>query len=194
MRTIMLAALIVFAPNAGAQTPKINAKDNPEAYWSRGYGCSQTAENYNVGIRVDDVDAMTAKIDVMMTAAGAPSQVGMGNSYMGGVQGRMRQLNYSVPAKGAEKLAKKLLEMGELVSYALNRQHSGDSQKQIEERIAVLEGELANKSELEKMPAARYLLTSKLASLKQHRDICVAGASKSSISINLQSKPVEQKQ
>ena len=83
--------------------------------------------------------------------------------------------------------------MGELLNYSVNRQNNGDNLKQMDERIAVLEGELVNTSALEKMPAAAYFLRSKLTSFKQSREACVVGASKSSISVNLQSKPVEAK-
>ncbi len=172
---------------------KTTMKDNPESYWNRGYGCSSSAENYNVTLRVGDVDAMATKIDTMMTAAGAPSQMGTNNNYFNGNQQRGRQMNYSVPVKSADKLAKKLMDMGELLNYSLNRQNNGDNLKLIEERIAVLEVELANENALEKMPAAAYFLKSRLTSLKQNRESCVAGTSRSSVSVNLQAKPAETK-
>lgn len=173
---------------------QISAKDNPEQYWNRGFGCSQTAENYNMTLRVEEVDAAAAKIDAQMTAAGAPSQLGINNQmYYGGAGGqqRGRQMNYSVPIKAADKLAKKLLDMGELMNYSMNRQNSGDSLKQLEERIAVLEGELANAAALAKMPSAAYFLRSRMNQLKQNREMCLAGATRSMISVNLQPKPAE---
>lgn len=197
MRFLLTALLLSLAHAAHAQPMgmQISARDNPEMYWNRGFGCSQTAENYNVALRVEDIDATAVKIDAMMTAAGAPSQTGMNNNvyYAGGMQQRTRQMNYSVPMKSADRLAKRLMDMGELMNYSLNRQNNGDSLKQIEERIAVLEGELANASALAKMPSAAYFLRSRLNGLKQSREVCLAGVSRSSISVNLQPKPAETK-
>lgn len=197
MRYATTAFLLSLSLPAAAQPMgmQISARDNPEQYWNRGFGCSQTAENYNVALKVVDIDATAVKIDAMMTAAGAPSQVGMNNNvyYGGGGQMRTRQMNYSVPMKAADKLAKKLMDMGELMNYSLNRQNSGDSLKQIEERIAVLEGELANAAALSKMPSAAYFLRSRLNNLKQSREVCLAGVSRSSISVNLQPKPADAK-
>ncbi len=198
MRSLMTACLLGVSVSAQAQPMgmQISARDNPEQYWNRGFGCSQTAENYNVTLRVAEVDATAAKIDALMTAAGAPTQMGMNHQmYYGGAGGqqRGRQMNYSVPMKAAEKLAKKLMDMGELMNYSLNRQSNPDSLKHIEERIAVLEGELANASALAKMPSAAYFLRSRLNGLKQSREVCLAGVSRSSISVNLQPKPADPK-
>lgn len=194
MRFLLTALLSSLALTAQAQRPgpKITAQENPEAYWNRGFGCSQTAENYNVTLRVADVDAMAARVDTLMTDAGAPSQMGQTNSgyYASqGGQGRMRQMNYSVSIKSADKLAKKLMDMGELINYSLNRSQSGDSLAQIEERIAVLEGELKNEDALAKLPSAAHFLNAKLRSLKQSREVCLAGATRSSISVSLQAQP-----
>lgn len=196
MRFLLTALLSSLALAALAQRPgpKITAQENPEAYWNRGFGCSQTADSYNVTLRVGDVDSMAAKIDVLLTDAGAPSQMGQSNSgYYGGQggQGRMRQMHYSVPIKSAEKLAKKLMDMGELINYSLNRSQSGDSLAQLEERIALLEGESKNAEALAKVPSAAHLLNAKLKSLKQSREVCLAGTTRSAISINLQSKPAK---
>jgi len=194
MRLLMTALLVGAAIAARAQMPKVTLKDNPEAYWNRGFGCSGNAESYNVTLRVSDVDAMAGKVDGMMTEAGAPSQLGNNAYYYnGGGQARARQMNYSVPAKAAEKLAKKLTDMGELMNYSMNRQNGADALKQIEERIAVLEGELSNAAALEKMPSAAYFLRSRLTSLKQSREVCMAAGSRSSISVNLQPEPAEAK-
>jgi hypothetical protein len=193
MRFLMTALLVGLAVAAEAQPAKVTLKDNPEAYWNRGYGCSGSAENYNVTLRVGDVDSMAAKIDAIMTAAGAPSQMGNNNYYGGYQQQRARQMGYSVPAKAADKLAKKLTDMGELMNYSMNRQSSGDTLKLIEERIAVLDSELSNTAALAKMPSATYFLQSRLNSLKQAREVCAASSSKSSISVNLQAKPAETK-
>ena len=194
MRFVLTALLFGLSHPAQAQMiAKITMKDNPELYWNRGTACSSNAENYNVTLRVDDVDAMAARIDTIMTAAGAPSQMGSNNNYYRNNQQRSRQMNYSVPMKAADKLAKRLMDMGELLSYSLNRQNNGDNLKQMQERIAVLEGELANASALEKMPAAAYFLKSRLTSLKQSRDVCIAGASRSSLLVVLQGKPAETK-
>ncbi len=194
MRFLLTAFLFSLAHASQAQVvAKTVMKDNPESYWNRGFGCSSSAENYNVTLRVGDVDTMAAKIDTIMTAAGAPSQMGTNNNYYNGNQQRGRQMSYSVPLKSADKLAKKLMDMGELLNYSLSRQNNGDNLKLIEERIAVLEAELANGSALEKLPSAAYFLKSRLTSLKQSREGCVAGVSRSSVSVNLQAKPAEPK-
>lgn len=195
MRLLMTALLVAIAGGVWAQMPKVTLKDNPEAYWNRGYGCSGNAESYNVTLRVADVDASAAKVDALMTEAGAPSQLGNNAyyAYNGGGQPRGRQMGYSIPAKSAEKLAKKLTDMGELMNYSMNRQNGGDALKQIEERIVVLEGELANTEALEKMPSAAFFLRSRLASLKQSREVCMAAGSRSSISVSLQPQPAEAK-
>lgn len=193
MRLLMTALLSTLALAAHAQRmgPKITAQEHPDAYWNRGFGCSQTADSYNVTLRVGDVDAMAARIDAFMTDAGAPSQMGTNNNFYSGGAQRGRQLNYSVPIKAADKLAKKLMDMGELINYSLNRNQSGDSLAQIEERIAVLEGELKNGDALAKLPSAAHFLNAKLKSLKQSREVCLAGATRSSISVNLQAQPAK---
>lgn len=186
---------VSLAAHAQPMGASISAKDNPEAYWNRGFGCSQTADNYSIVLRVAEVEPVASKIDAVMTAAGAPSQMGTNNNtYNGrGDQQRGRQMNYSVPMKAADKLAKKLMDMGELMNYSMNRQNSGDSLAQIRERIAVLEAELANVEALAKMPSAAYFLRARLNTLKQNRDSCLTSVSRSSISVSLQPKPVEAK-
>lgn len=197
MAFLVAAILLSVSIAAHAQPTRtaISANDNPEAYWNRGFSCSQTADNYSLTLRVNEVDPVASKVDAVMTAAGAPSQIGTNyNAYFGGGgQQRGRQLNYSVPMKAADKLAKKLMEMGELMNYSMNRQNSGDALAQIEERIVVLEAELANVGSLAKMPSAAYFLRTRLNGLKQNRDVCLAGASRSSISVSLQLKPAEAK-
>ncbi len=187
------ATVLLLSLTCAANASSAAWSDNPEAYWNRGYGCSQAAENYNITLKVDDIDVMAGKVDAVMTAAGAPSQLGnnsTGSMNDGSGTVRYRQMNYSLPSKAAEKLTKKLMDMGELINYSLNRQNATDTVKQLEERILALEGELKeNEGLLLKMPAAAYFLRSKLNSLKQTRESCLAGVSKSAISISLRGKP-----
>lgn len=197
MHYLSTAILLSVSLAAQAQPMRaaISAKENPEAYWSLGFNCSQTADNYSIALRVAEVEPIASKIDAVMTAAGAPSQMGTNNIayYGGGSQQRGRQMNYSLPMKSAEKLAKELINMGELLNYSLHRHNSRDSLALITERISLLEAELANVDALAKMPSAAYFLRTRLNALKQNRDICLAGVSRSSFSVNLQPKPAEAK-
>jgi hypothetical protein len=199
MRLFITALLIAVAGTVRAQMSKVTPKDNPEAYWNRMIGCSGSAESYNVTLRVTDTDVVAGKVDALMVEAGAPSQLGAAMysySYSNrpdGAQPRARQMSYSVPVKSAEKLAKKVSDIGELINYSMNRQNGGDAMKQLEERIAVLEGELENKDALEKMPSAAYFLRSRLNSLKHSREVCKAAGSRSSISVVLQPLPGDSK-
>ncbi len=189
MRLTAVIILIGMAGTTQAQmyNQKITAKENPEQYWGRGFGCSGASENFNIQLKVSDVDASTEHIEAMMASASAMRQGMNGNYNNGGnMNNGRRSLNYSVPSKAADKLAKRLIGMGELLNYSLNKAGGGDNLKQLDERISVLENELRNEAALAKMPTAAHFLNSKLNSLKQQRTACQEGAAKSSVNIQLQ--------
>lgn len=189
MSSLVAFVLALGVSSASAQPGyQPSPKDNPEAYWSRGFGCSPNSESYNISIRVPDIDAAVQKIDAMMTTAGAPSQLGQNNGYYNSNNQRGRQISYSMPTKNAEKLSKRLIDFGELLNYSFNRQNPGDAQKQIEERIAIIEGELANADAMAKLPTAAYFLRSRLTGLKQMRETCLAAGAKTSFSVYLTQK------
>jgi hypothetical protein len=197
MKFLWLLLAAALAPLASAQRygdrfSDASPTNNPEAYWNRGFACSQSAESYNVSLRVDDVDEAATKIDSLMIAAGGTTT--SGNTYYNGgqdgAQVRNRQMTYTVPSKNAERTAKRLMDAGELVNYSLNRQNNGDTLRQINERIKVLEDELKSGADaLKSMPAATYFLRSRLSSLRQSQAACGQGTAKSGISIMLQGKP-----
>ena len=185
---------LVLALAQAASASRINRgmvdESNPDAYWGRGFGCSQAAENYQISLEVADLEAGGGKAESLALAAGAASRNSMhdGNTQTGdGVNRRYRQVGYIMPAKSAEKVAKKLLEVGDLTNYQLNKQ--GADVKPLNERIDILEKELSeNQAALERMPAAKYFITSRLKSLKQALATCEAGASKASITLTLMEK------
>jgi hypothetical protein len=153
----------------------------------------QAGDNYSVSLRADEVDALARQVDAVMLKSGATltgdNRNGFNQSYNGESR-RVIQLNYTLPSDSAEKAARKLLEMGELTSYSLNRQNNKEIQQQVQERIGILERELANnKAALTEMPAATYFLTTRLRSLQGSRDAYQRSASKSSISVQLSTPP-----
>lgn len=189
---VFLSLFLGVAPDVWASRLSLPADvaSNPEGYWGRGFGCGQAAENYQISVEVPDLEAAAAKAETLAIAAGAPSRNSMhdGNSSHGdGRARRYRQIGYLLPAKAADKVAKKLMDVGELTNYQLNKQ--AGQKDGIEERVALLEKELSeNKAALERMPAATHFLTSRLKSLKQTLSACEQGVSKASITLTLMEK------
>lgn len=189
---VLLVLILAAGQNAFASRAyRGNADEsNPDSYWGRGFGCSQAAENYQISLEVADLDADGAKAEAVASAAGAPVRHSMndGTTQTGnGVTRRYRQVSYIMPAKSAEKVAKKLMDVGELTNYQLNKQ--GGELKPLNERIEILEKELSeNQAALERMPAAKYFVSSRLKSLKQALSTCEQGASKASINLTLMEK------
>lgn len=194
---VFLSLLLAVAPEVWARKVAFpaDAESNPEGYWGRGFGCGQAAENYQISLEVGDLEAATSKAETLAVAAGAPSRNSMHDgtsNYGDGRNRRYRQIGYLLPAKAADKVAKKLMDVGDLTTYQLNRQ-AGQTDG-IQERVAALETELSeNKAVLERMPAATYFLTSRLKSLKQTLSACEQGASKASITLTLMEKGGDRK-
>lgn len=159
---VFLSLVLAVVPTAWANRVLRAAVDesNPEAFWGRDFGCSQAAENYQIALEVNDLEGTAAKAESLAVAAGAPARVGMhdgNNQDVYGASRRYRQVNYLMPSKSAEKFAKKLMEVGELTNYQLNKQ--GADAKPVVERIEILQKELSeNQSALERMPTAKFLL------------------------------------
>lgn len=183
MRIVLAGLVFLAGPGAAQQGGDPDA--NPEVYWSRGWNCGQSAENYQVTITVDNPGEAFLKVDAVMTGAGAITQSANYSGYQ--ENGSMRQMQYSLPIKAGEKAAKKVWELGELTSYSVNRVKTDDSIRAIDERVRVLEKELADPA-VEKLSAARYFLKTKLASLRQAKESCVRGADRASLTVGLQPK------
>ena len=181
-RLLALAAVLLSAA-AFAETPKTF----PDGYWERGWGFSQAAVNYQVTLKVVDADAAAAKVEKILAAGGATMTSSNGNGYFGGdARRRMRCIQYSARSDNAEKLSKKLFDLGDLQSYNVNRYGGANAIKELEDRIGYLAEELeSNKEALKKMPVASYFLNSQLAKLKQSRTTYEASASKAMIAVNL---------
>lgn len=194
MKSIMIVGLVLLAASASATKAVWNAADG-DNYWNRGFSTAQAAESHQVTVRVKNIDEMIAKVDALMSASGGSGH-GAGNTYTnnyGGGTQRYRQMSYLLPLKAAEKAAKKSFDLGELVSYSMTRTQE-DQRKQVDERVSQLKAELdENKKALEKMPAAKYFLTSKLDQLKKVQESYEASASKGMVSITLQESPAAQK-
>lgn len=194
---LILALTMSAAQNAsaGRAIRGMDDESNPQAYWGRGFGCSSAAENFQISLEVGDLDAAAAKAESAAAAGGAPPRMSMhdGNTQDGyGALRRYRQINYLMPLKTADKVAKKLMEIGELSNYQLNRQ--GADLKPLSERIAILAKELSeNAAALERMPAAKYFLTSRLNEFKQSLSCSEQGASKAAINLTLMGKPGDQR-
>lgn len=189
---LILALTISAAQDAFAGRANRGMVDesNPAAYWGRGFGCSQAAENYQISMEVGDLDAAAAKAESAAAAGGAPPRMSMhdGNTQDGyGAVRRYRQINYLMSVKTADKVAKKLMEIGELSNYQLNKQ--GADLKPLSERIAILSKELSeNAAALERMPAAKHFLTSRLNEFKQSLSCSEQGASKAAVNLTLMGK------
>jgi hypothetical protein len=188
-RALTVLTLLI---SAGASATKLawNGADG-DNYWNRGFGMAQAAETHNVTLRVKSIDEMISKVDALMSAAGGTGY-GSGNTYTNNHNGsaqKYRQMSYTLPLKAAEKAAKKAFDLGELMNYSMNR-NQGDMKKQVDERVAQLEKELGeNKAALEKMPAAKYFLSSKLEQLKKVQESYETSASKGMVTVTLQENP-----
>lgn len=173
----------------------VEAADSPESKWGENPSCGQFAEQYTVVLNVDDIDGAFNRVEAAMRSAGAVSRQltggqAVGNPGEGPV--RTRGGNYFLPAKAAERAAKKVEGFGELSRYGVARNNSGKKKKELEERIDLIEGELsANAAALAKMPIAHFLLSTKADSLRQARAACERGASHSAVNVVLQAKPKE---
>ncbi len=178
----LLAVILVSAARAQSAGPSM--KENPDAYWNRAFSCAQTASTYNISLQTADVNMTAAKIDQLMSQGGAPNQPMHNNSIEGQSQ---RSMSYFVPVKSADKLAKKLMDMGELLNYSMNRQNNRDTLLLVEERIAVLQGEIDSPA-LAQTTAAAHFVKTRLDQLKQVREMCVEGSKRSSIALNLRGK------
>lgn len=157
-------------------------------YWERGWPMGQAAVSYQLSLKVADFDDASAKIERVLTAGGATSIGNVNNfqGYFGNKQRPLRQLTYSVPLEKAERLTKKLFDLGDLQSYNVNRFGDASTLKEIDERIALLKGEIdGNKAALAKMPIADYFLQSQLTRLVAARTSYTANAKKGMISIQL---------
>ena len=201
MKLVLSAALaLVPAPVFAFMSAPVVAQPsdpdaNPEAYWGRGWNCGQAAENYNVTIAVDDPAAAFSLVDAAIVAAGGRNQGGFGEAYFrsgGDDDRRPRQAQYLLPLKAGEKAAKKIWDFGELTSYSVNRQDPADSLKGIDERIGLLDKELKEPG-IDRMPAARYFLKSRLTGLRQAKEGCLKGAGLSAIIVAIQPKPQPKK-
>jgi hypothetical protein len=182
-RPLALAAVLLAAAASAAETPKTF----PDGYWERNWGFSQAAVNYQVTLKVADPDAAAAKIEKILVAGGAASTSSNASyNYGGDARRRMRNLQFTGRSDNAEKLTKKLFDLGELQSYNVNRFGGNTPVKDIDERIGYLAGEIeSNKEALMKMPVANSMLNSQLAKLKQSKATYEASAAKAIISVNL---------
>lgn len=186
MKLILSLLLVSAATDVHAR--KVSWDGGGDNYWNRGFGTSAAAETHNVTLRVKSIEATILKVDALMAASGG-SMHGSGNTYTNNYNGtnlKYRQSSWLLPLKAAEKVAKKVFDLGELVSYSMNRS-SNDQKTQVDERVAQLQSELSeNKTALEKMPAATYFLTSRLDQLKKVQESYEMSASKGQVSVTLQ--------
>lgn len=186
MKLILALLLIAAAPDGHAR--KVSWDGGGDNYWNRGFGTTSAAETHNVTLRVKSIEASILKVDALMAANGG-SMHGSGNSYTNNYNGsnlKYRQSSWLLPLKSAEKAAKKSFDLGELVSYSMNR-NQNDQKAQVNERVVQLQSELSeNKVALEKMPAATYFLTSRLDQLKKVLESYEMSASKGQVSVTLQ--------
>lgn len=183
-----LLATFVAAVLGTASAQSNDPETNPEGYWNRGWNCGQAAESFSVTIQVDDAAAALLKIDALMVAAGAPSQLAAMTQYGHFQNGSaVRQAQYSLPLKAGEKTVKKVWDFGDLTNYSVGRHKTEDSVRGIDERIKLLEKELSTQ-EVERLPAARYFLKSRLAGLRQNRASCESGQDRSTVMVTIQEK------
>lgn len=185
-RRLALAAVLLAAAAYAAETPKTF----PDGYWDRGWGYSQAAVNYQLTLKVDDPDAAAAKIEKILDAGGATSMSNNSGSYYGGdARRRSRTLQYMGRTDNAEKLAKKIFDVGDLQSYNANRYGGSSAVKDLDERIGYVAGELeSSKEALKKMPVASSMLNCQLNKLKQAKASFEASAAKAMIVVSLVSE------
>lgn len=195
MKIFILLSVLVAQAVAGQARRAIWNDGDGDGYWNRGFGVSQAVETHSVTLRVANIDAMISKVDALMSANGGASH-GAGNTYTNNYNGsnlRYRQMSYMFPLKVVERAAKKTFDLGELVSYNLNRSQN-DARKEVDERVKQLKTELDdNKAALEKMPAAKYFLTSKFEQLKKVQESYETSATRGMLSITLQENAASQK-
>lgn len=184
---LLLAAAFAMVPNT-LFAQKEDPDANPEGYWNRGWNCGQAAESYSVTIVVEDAAAVFEKVDAAMLRAGAATQranMSIYRSHPNTESGR--QVQYSMPLKAGEKAAKTVWDFGELTNYSVSRHKAEDSIKAIDERIKLVQDELSDRV-LDRLPAARYFLKSKLSGLRQIRASCESGIGRSTVLVNIQPK------
>jgi len=179
MKILALAALLAVASAA-----EVSPRSFVNGYWERGYAFPQAAVTYTISVKVVDTDKAAARAQKIMLAADA-SPVGNGGSYFG--DGRRGQsMQFSMPMNGSEKLAKKLIELGDLQSYNVGRDGNPNMLKDVDERIGLLSAELEeNREALKKMPISYYFLNTQLTRLKQARSNYEAVKSKAMLSLTL---------
>ncbi len=175
---LLLAVLLSVALVAQAETPG----ENPKEYWSRGYVCSATRENYNIRLNVDELDEKMRKITAMMEAGGAPHSEGINSG--GSQRVNERYMRFTVPVKNAQKLADRVKSMGEIINFQRSVQDGDELLRGLKERISIVEGEIRDPA-VSSLPTAAFLLREKLAELKRRWDICAPGYEKGLITVQL---------
>lgn len=157
----------------------------PDGYWERGYSSGQiNSVQYNIKIKVEDVDKAQSEVQRIMTEAGATLSGNSWNNYGNGRQDT--SISYQIDAKKADQAAKKLFVIGDLQSYNAYRQIEKTALPEIEKKIEELTVEISgNQAALKKMPIADYFLNAQLKRLKQSRDAITAGLGRAVLNIGL---------
>ena len=113
-----------------------------------------------------------------------------GYSAMYGGSVPLKTIVYHAPVETAEDAAKKVMELGVLKQYNAQRQGQASQSDELRERVDQIEGELReNAQALEKMPAAKALLNSRLKRLKASAEVLKATDRKAMIQVTLLGQP-----
>lgn len=192
MKRALLSLLLAAVP-AAAQYPVPAGLDGEDAYWAREFHAGQPTQQYNVQLECADPDKTESAVrDAAEKAGGRLTNMSGGGGqralHWQGKPRRFKHLSYQFPAAKAEAAARRISELGRLKSYSYNG-HGADALADVEERVAKLSRELKdNAAALEKMPAARALLRSKLQRLEAARQGMESGRGQAMVTVMLQSK------
>jgi|GEM_PF-2629743 hypothetical protein len=183
MRRILPAILaLAYVVSAHAQ---VEQPPFAPGYWEQGWGLAQFAATYQISLRVDNLDKASASVEKILSADGAPAGSSYGQSPYRPKR-PLRSFSYFFDTKKAERVAKRLLGIGVLESYNVQRTNAADAVAAIDERLALLNREMKdNADQLKKMPISSYFLESQKQRLLQSRDSFVASEDRAQISVTL---------
>ena len=207
MKIVYLVMLAV--PGYAAVNSPLEA-DFPAGYWEReSLVYVNAATTYNISVAAKEPAALRAQIETLGKASNA-TLTGFSDQtpYLSAVSGssriypvssvmygdypampRIRQaysLTYKLPASTAGEVARRIADLGRLISYSANTPYGVSQMRELDDKIEWIEREQKEAANaLKTMPVSRAMLEAKLKLLKQNKDSVKASEGVATITVQI---------